>query len=134
MAKAEKLTALFTTYQQRHDGDCAVASLAMALDLPYEAVLIVASRIASKVLSRGLYSVEIQLIAEDFGCQLEKKTKVDLDTDTGVLIVQFKDKNEHAVFLINRLVFEPTGKGEVWDVDDYLKANKARVLHLLEEQ
>lgn len=117
--------------EQRYDGDCAIASLAMALNMPYEEVLIVASRIAPTVLRRGLYTVEIMLIVDDFGRELLKKTKVDMDTDTGVLIIQFKGGAEHAVFLANGLVFETNG--DIWEVDAYLKGHKIKVLHLLEE-
>lgn len=135
MPKSSPLKPLFIVCQQRHDGDCGVASLAMALGLPYEAVLVVASRITPTVLSRGLYSVEIQLIADNLGRELAKKTKhIDLDSDTGVLIVQFQKKDEHAVFLTNGLIFETTGPGEVWDAEQYLKRNKCKVLHLLEEE
>jgi hypothetical protein len=134
MGRKVKFRPLFRVCRQRHDGDCGVASLAMALNLSYEEVLVVASRIAPKVLVRGLYSVEIQLIAEEFGRELEKSLKPDLDTDTGILVVQYKDKTEHALFLTNGLVFEPTSNEEVWDVEQYLKRFKARVLHLLKEE
>lgn len=131
--KVSKPKPLFVVCQQKHDGDCGVASLAMALGLSYEAVLVVASRIAPTVLGRGLYTVEIQLVAEDFGRELHKKMKVDLDNDTGVLVIRYKNRDEHAVFLTNGLVFEPTGSGEVWEAAEYIKANKAKVLHLLVE-
>lgn len=129
----KSLKPLFRVCLQRHDADCAVVSLAHALSLPYEAVLIVASRIAPKVLTRGLYSVEIVLIAENFGRELvKKKGKVDLDTDTGVLIIQFTNKSEHAAYLTNGLVFETNG--DVWEAEQYLKRYNAKVLHLLEEK
>jgi hypothetical protein len=123
---------LFSFQQQRHSADCAVVSLAHALGLPYEAVLIVASRIAPKVLTRGLYTVEIVLIAKEFGFDLRRKPKVDLDADSGVLCISFKSRGEHAVFLSNGLIFETNG--DVWEAEAYLKAYKARVLHILEEE
>lgn len=129
--KKTKLKPLFRLHKQRHDADCAVASVAMALNLSYEAVLVVASRIAPKVLTRGLFSVEMILIAADFGRVLMKKLKVDTDTDTGVLVVRVS-WGEHAVFLTNGLVFETNG--DIWDAEQYVKANSAKVLHLLEEK
>lgn len=128
---------LLTLTAQRNDADCVVASLAMALQLPYEEVLVVASRMQPKVLKRGLYTVEAQLIADEFGRPFSKKAKrVDIDDDTGVLMLRLTDgkrSTEHAVFLTNGLIFAPEGNGEVWEADQYLKAYNAKVLHLLEE-
>lgn len=133
MGRKVKPKPLFSIAKQRGDGDCAVVSLSMALDIPYEEVLVVAARIAPRVLKKGLYSVEIVLIANDFGRQLIKKEpkKIDLETDSGVLIVQFTDKQEHAVYLTNELIFDTNG--EVWEPEPYLKANKVKILHLLKE-
>jgi hypothetical protein len=132
-----KLKPLFRMTGQKNAADCVVASLAMALGLPYEEVLVVASRLQPKVLKRGLYTIEAQLIADEFGRSLlKRKLKIDIDEDTGVLMIKMRcgrGFTEHAVFLTNGLVFAPESDGEVWDAETYLKFNKARVLHLLEE-
>lgn len=130
--KRVKLKPLFTLTGQKHDGDCVVASLAMALNLPYEEVLVVASRIQPHVLKRGLYTAEAQLIADAFKRTLNKKMKVDIDDDSGILMVKTY-WGEHAVYLNSGLIFAPECGGEIWDAEIYLKANKAKVLHLLKE-
>lgn len=111
---------LFIPCVQRHDGDCGVAALAMFLNTTYEAVLVVASRIAPRVLKRGMFGTEIMLVAKEFGREVWLKPKVNLDDDTGILCVRYRDNSEHVVYLINGLVFEPTG-GAVWDAETYVK-------------
>jgi hypothetical protein len=104
----------------------------MALNLPYEEVLVVAARIQPRVLKNGLYTVEAILIADAFGRTLNKKLKVDLEEDTGILMIKMPG-GEHAVYLNSGLIFAPEDGGEIWDAETYLRACKAKVLHLLEE-
>lgn len=137
--KVVKLKPLFRLTGMKHNGDCVVAAIAMALNIPYEEVLVVASRIQPHVLMRGLYTVEAQLIADAFGRSLMKKLKPDVEEDAGILMLKMGSKEwrrfaEHAVFLTNGLVFAPECGGEIWDVEAYLSANKSTVLHLLEEK
>jgi hypothetical protein len=124
--------ALFIPVVQRHEGDCGIAALAMFLNTTYEAVLVVASRIVPRVLKKGLFGTQMQLIAEEFGRTVRVKPKVDLDADIGVLFIQYPDNTEHAVYLINGLVFEPTG-GRVWDADTYIKSFRIKTTSLLTE-
>jgi hypothetical protein len=104
----------------------------MFLNTSYEAVLVVASRIVPRVLKRGLFGTQMQLIAEEFGRTVWVKPKVDLDEDSGVLFVRYPDDEEHAVFLVNGLVFEPIG-GRVWEADAYIKAFKIKTTAVLTE-
>lgn len=124
--------ALFTPCVQRHDGDCGIAALAMFLNTSYEAVLVVASRIAPKVLKKGLFGTQMQVIAYEFGRDTWLKPKVDLDGDSGVLFVRYPDNTEHAVYLINGLIFEPTG-GQVWDADVYTRTFRIKSASILTE-
>jgi hypothetical protein len=124
--------ALFIPVAQRHDGDCGIAALAMFLNTSYEAVLVVASRIVPTVLKRGLFGTEMQIIAQEFGRFTVVKTKFDLEDDSGVMFLRYPDETEHAVFLINGLVFEPTG-GRVWEAETYLKSFRIKTTSLMME-
>lgn len=124
--------ALFTPVVQRHDGDCGIAALAMFLNTSYEAVLVVASRIAPRVLKKGLFGTQMQIIAQEFGRNVWIKSKVDLDSDSGVLFIRYPDDTEHAVYLTNGLVFEPTG-GRVWEAETYVKSFRIKTKSLLTE-
>jgi hypothetical protein len=135
MAKRQQPTPLFTFCTQKHEGDCSISALAMALGLSYEAVLVVASRIIPDILVRGVMLDEIQVIARQFNREYAIKEKVDLAKDTGIVVVRYKKKtDEHVVFLTRGLIFEPTGAGDVWDAAQYVKRYKCKVPHALVEE
>lgn len=134
MAESSRMKkALFLPCMQRHDGDCGIAALAMFLNTSYEAVLVVASRIMPTVLKRGLFGTQMQIIAEEFGRSVRIKSKVDLEGDSGVLFIRYPDDTEHAVYLINGLVFDPTG-GRVWDAETYVNSFRVKTTSLLTEE
>lgn len=124
--------ALFIPVVQRHDGDCGIAALAMFLNTSYEAVLVIASRIAPKVLKGGLFGTQMALIAQEFGRDVMVKAAVDLEEDTGLLMVRYPDDSEHVVFLINGLVFEPTG-GRVWEAETYISSFRIKTMSIITE-
>ncbi len=134
MAKRQPLRKLFTVYPQKHGADCGIAALAMALNISYEDVLVVAARIIPTVLTVGLTSVEMAVIAGQLHKSFSIKEPVDVMKDTGILSVKYANGEEHAVFLTRGLVFEPTSGGDVWDVKHYLKHNKCKAMDILIEE
>jgi hypothetical protein len=121
------------------NGDCTVASLAMALGISYSQALVLIARVQPDVLKKGAHWSELKRAAKLHRPQggaavvLRERRKFSLDEDSddaGILGVEWSDGKQHAVYLKRGLVFDGAS-GNVWDVDVYLKANNARPLTLL---
>lgn len=109
---------------QRHQMDCAVACLAMLLNVSYELSLL-AFRKHEQIIVR-----DIQTAARRLGVRLQFTRKFDLDTDTGILGVRSpKWDYEHLVVLKDGLIFDTDAT--VWDADVFLAAYDAKALSLL---
>lgn len=129
-------TTRFVIMPQRGKMDCCVASMSMLFNRSYEEVLIVAARIAPRVLKSGLWTTDMLRIGQEFGYRLRRRLRnIDLDEMTGILSVRYrKERIDHAVFLTNGLVFDPELLPAVWDAETYVKKHKLKVLELLEEE
>jgi hypothetical protein len=106
---------------QRHNWDCAVASLAMLMNLPYEEVLAAAARVAA--CERGLYLGEIIKVADSLGVVLKKQApgRYNPLTSIGILRVyndKLKGPSAHVVVLWEGRVLNPSGYAS--HVGDYL--------------
>jgi hypothetical protein len=80
---------------QRYDGDCAIASLATLLTIPWEDVYVEAVHVIERPRDywkrHGLYNFEVQEIAKRLGWRLRPTTTFDLQVDEGILRVFWRD-------------------------------------------
>ena len=100
---------------QRGDCDCGLASLAMALGVPYQEVCAAAKALKLKALKEGVYMVELTRIAKKLGVTLVR-TPVDAHLErTGVLAVARKGKrdSDHVVCCFRGVIFDPAS-GLAW--------------------
>jgi len=102
----------------REDADCAVASIAMYLAIPYNEVLRAVVATDRKDEGRtGLTNEEMQKVAKRLGYNLRWYSAADPNFDPdetyGILVVE-----EHACVLRNGLVIEVNGS--VWEYDTYI--------------
>lgn len=112
---------------QRHPMDCGVACLAMFLGLDYETVLVA---MGSNPATTGATVKTILDTAAALKHPLQWTRKFDLEADTGILGVKSPEwATEHVVVLHEGMVVDTDGT--LWDVDDYIKAHKARAVSLL---
>ena len=123
--------------KQRHDWDCGVASIAMLLDKPYgDVAALVRDKIdAKKLRRRGMIIVDMQLIAEELGYELELiwRKKDYLEGKTGIVGLKGgkMDKAGHwAVIKEGKVIVEPDD-GKVYSVDEYLKTCQCRTTLVL---
>lgn len=114
---------------QKDGGDCAIAALAMILQKPYVEVSKAAISLFNKPHQHGLLTREIIQLGEHLGGKFRSKLAktIDLDNDTGVLLVRRKG-GDHAVVLFNGVVFDP-GDGLIYSSDVFLTTHK--ILRLL---
>lgn len=77
--------------------------------------------------SEGLDWDDMIAVAKRLGVKLEHRERVDLDSDSGIVGVTFKDPKEppHAVVLLQGPVIINTD-GTVWHAEDYFTAHDAR--------
>jgi ABC-type bacteriocin/lantibiotic exporter with double-glycine peptidase domain len=123
---------------QRRDQDCGVAALALYVHRRYEDVFVAAiQRCPTMVKDGGLTLDDLVAIAKSFGYGLKRVhyRKVDLDSDAGVLGVNWNKPKEHGsrghwVVLREGTIICPR-LPSVWDADDYLKIENGRVGTLL---
>ena len=119
----------FVVVPQRHKFDCAVCCLAMLLGQDYERTLLAFDSLAPLV--RGVSCKNIQRAARRLGVELRLYRKVDLENDTGLLMLDAASwLVNHTVVLKEGMVVDPSDT-TVWEVDDYIAANKASVENIL---
>jgi hypothetical protein len=109
---------------QKHQGDCGIAVLAMALGVTHEQVLMVDPMAARD----GLTTRQLQSIASRLGARLLSRPDADIHAETGILGIEFHKPHQfggHWVYVHRGVVVDP-GDGTLWDdVDDYLAAAAA---------
>lgn len=109
------------------DGDCAIWALATFLSKPYEEIVAAAAQIDRAGGLNGLTEDDIIAVARMFGVTLERREEIDLDTDTGILGVQFpRYKYGHVAVLKRGQLIDCRGKGiSIWDADVWLATRRA---------
>ena len=110
---------------QRRDFDCGVASLAMLYRVPYEDVYAAAVAVVTngkRLRAVGLHTYDLQTIAKRFQRPLSylHYRRVDLDTQIGILSINYTSGIGHWVVLHQGTILDPTD-AEVWDADEYVK-------------
>jgi ABC-type bacteriocin/lantibiotic exporter with double-glycine peptidase domain len=120
---------------QRHNNDCGVAALAMALGVPYGDVAVLARAFPS--LRRGLGLSHLEAMIEQLGRASQRiyRGKEYLVGRSGILGLLGGDMAwcGHWVYLQNgTTVIDPDNGGTVWPLDEYLKRHGARSATLLE--
>lgn len=107
---------------QRLDKDCAVAVVAMLLDIGYEQSFMA---FRGKVWKHGASNRQITNACRRLGYRTAWKLKPDLENDTGLLFIAFADRLDvrHIVLLDEGRIFDTDSM--VWDVDQYISTKKA---------
>lgn len=116
-------------WSKRSDTDCTIACLAMLLNLHPNEVLVAASRINRRVLIDGLNRTHLARLATKLGARVAWFNTVSLDTDDGLLWVQYNDSpRRHVVYLLDGRIYDPDyDPVAMWAAGDYLTyANAAR--------
>ena len=115
---------------QRHEGDCAVACLAMMTGVSYEQSLIAFGKQDPQVCKRGAWTYQMREAAKLLGFQTTARRKFDLESDHGILSVKFKEvSHEHVVVLWEGRIID-TDFG-LYMADVYFSVMKARPTSLL---
>lgn len=104
--------------------DCAIASLAMFLGLPYAQVAASAVTVAPQAFDRGMWCTEIQRTSKRLGVQLVQRRRFNVDEDTGILCLDLPCGSSHALVLFRGVLIN-SDDGMVWDPDAYQAKNKA---------
>jgi hypothetical protein len=117
--------------QQTH-ADCVVAAVAMLLGVPYSEVFQTRAETVKKIRKHGAMSTtSIQRLGKAMGAKLTKQKDVDLDEDTGILVVDnIKDGLGHAVVLFRGVIVDPTN-GQLWSPEAYFNPNPQYVVECL---
>jgi hypothetical protein len=125
--------------QQRADGDCGIAALAMVAEVAYEDAYVAVSLVPGERTRRlrgkcGLTNQDLVRAAAPLGLALTPTRRYDLDVDEGVLRVRGAHFGRfgHFVAVKNGLVLCPTSK-EVLPWQDYLERYKGRPCTLLRD-
>lgn len=110
--------------------DCAVACLAMLLNLSYEEVLMCFDH---NVMAYGATVRQVQLVAKKLNRPLRWTKKFDLEVVTGILGVRSaKWKSDHLVILKEGQVIDTDAT--LWDVDVFMAAYEATATSVLIEE
>ena len=116
---------------QKDIGDCAVAALAMVLQLPYVLVSQAAIALSSNVHHKGLHTTELICLSKQLGRPLKKiKSKRIGSHPTGLLLVTRTRKSNHAVAVLDGVIINPSD-GLLYRYDVYVDGKKTKALHLL---
>lgn len=108
---------------QLHHADCGLAALAMACGLPYET----AYQAAPTAGRDGLTSRQLQALATRLGFSLRTRRAYDLESDTGIVGVEFRDRVPgHWLYLRAGALIDPSD-GTIWDPLDYLHVRNAEI-------
>jgi ABC-type bacteriocin/lantibiotic exporter with double-glycine peptidase domain len=111
---------------QRHSSDCAIACLAMLVNVTYEAALLA----FNSECKNGAQVRAIKAAARRLGFKLRWSRKFDMDTDTGILSVRSaRWASDHVVVLKEGLIVDTDAS--LWEVDCYLAAYEATAMSLL---
>lgn len=125
--------------QQRGEGDCGVAALAMLAEQSYEDAYLAVTEIDPRRGKSGLYVREIIAAARRLGLQLRPTRQYDLDDDDGILKIKSRRSprnpyDGHYVIVRHGLIICPTYL-EILPWRDYLErcASKAATLLKIQE-
>lgn len=122
--------------RQRQNRDCGVAALADYTHLPYEQVYVAAVKRVPKLDVKGLGLQDLIDVAKILGRRFLtiNYRRVNLEEQTGILGVNWnlRPGQGHWVGLRTGHIIDPW-EPTVWDADEYLITNNARVGHLLTE-
>jgi len=130
---------LTTIVAQRKDADCGVTALSSYLHIAYEDVYVAAVAVQPNVSKCGLYAREVLDIADLLGRPLKIKRRPNLDSDSGILGINYvnakgKIKGDgHWVVLIDGKLLDGQPP-QLWDdAEEYLATQRARAGWLLTE-
>lgn len=124
---------------QRAAADCGVAALATLLEQTYEDVYLAVSGVEATFRGKcGLNLAHLIQAADAFKVTLKRKPRPDLDTDEGLLVVNWRSPKAkqaiyqaHMVVLAYGVIADPQ-TGMVLPAEDYLTREQGRAGSLLE--
>lgn len=111
--------------------DCAVAAMAMYLNMPYRRVSEAAMAITPKVHLRGLYETEMRATAKRLGVTLtaHRAPVPDISERTGILCVKTR-RVQHAAVLFEGVIVDPKD-GQLWNLETWVATKCWHVTALL---
>lgn len=113
-------------------GDCGICCLGTLTGHTYEDVVVAATKVSPNW-KGGLWLKEMVLIAKDLGMTLRRRRKYDLETDVGILDLEYRDEKgkrvNHVVVLNAGIVID--SDCTIWDAQAYLNHYKAKAKSLL---
>lgn len=117
---------------QKDEGDCAVASVAMLLNLSYREVSEAAlKKFKSRPHTHGLSLRQIKSLMKHFGHDTKSihPNDVEMNEETGIVSIS-KPENGHAAVIFNGIIIDPSD-GLLYTPDAYLAYKKGKITRLL---
>lgn len=115
---------LVSMIPQRHEADCGVSVLAMFLGVSYEDALLAIGQDAPRVLRGGLWVREMRTGSAKLGVPLKVKRQWDVEDADGIAQMHLPGRFNHFLLVRGGLLFNTNFT--VWELDDYLKARRAK--------
>jgi len=117
---------------QKDIADCAIASLAMIIGVPYRDVSERALLVCTKPHKHGMWETEITKVARNFGVTFKKAASPE-DTTGLLVVVRGKGRSSecHITALFQGIVVNPAD-GLLWDLDTYLAQGRWSIAAVLE--
>lgn len=98
----------FRLVPKQGENDCAIAAMASYLRLDHGAVLAAAAQVSPTVWTAGLAATEMVRVGRKLGVKLHWTSTFDIEDDTGLLWVSYRDNTkEHVVLLVEGWVVDP---------------------------
>lgn len=120
----------FVGQREAHLGDCTIAAFAMCLGLTYSESLVAIAAVQPRVLQDGATWGHLKRAAKARGVLLVEKKRFDLndlEEGGGILAVEFRDGDQHAVYFKRGLIFDGR-TSSVWDADVFVRVHQVKVL------
>lgn len=105
--------------------DCGIAAVAMISGEPYATVFKLAKKTAKRARKEGTSLRDVRKLGRAVGVsfRIKEESKVDLDSDTGIMWLNaVKGKFGHVTVLFRGVVIDPSN-GQLWAPDTYLAEN-----------
>jgi hypothetical protein len=118
-------------------GDCGICAVGSFTSQTYEDVVSRADQLGFKW-KKGLWGTQMVALAASFGTTFKKRRKYDIETATGMLMVNICEREpgrkpkriDHVVVLDDGRIIDCDGS--IWRIDAFLSHYEAKVGELLE--
>jgi hypothetical protein len=117
---------------QRETNDCGVAALAMLTGETYEEALRAVTQVDEEAGREGLTIAQLKKAASLMGHSVKRRRKWDLDSDQGILDVEFGDGSDGHILMLVEGGWLIDTDSQLWRADVYLATKGAKPTGLLE--